>query len=139
MIIWEAFKFIRRRDDGHHERKIKRFFLGQSGVCTCCCGKCRRTWKYLEISIAGSKRWRRTFPARISDTCADIWFYTAYHRDSDRTKDRAGTTYSIRSDQSKEQIHRSARLSCTCDHTAVLLYNRWMGTQILYTVFDRKE
>ena len=61
------------------KEKSRSTFSGNIGFVLAAARQCGRTWKYMEVSVSGSKGRRRTFSAGVSDTCSDLWLCIAYH------------------------------------------------------------
>lgn len=61
------------------KEKSRSTFRNEHWVRSCGSRQCGGTWKYMEVSVSGSKGRRRTFSAGVSDTCSDLWLCIAYH------------------------------------------------------------
>ena len=106
----------------------------------CACGRRERgrAGKYLEVSLSCSKGWRGNVPCCLYYPCTDFWVYAFDYGDFYWQKDQAEPVNGVWYPASEMEGAWRDCLSGSDDHPAILLRYRRMGSQVSFSISDRK-
>ena len=80
--------FYKYRRGYYYAQTQEKYLLRKARLCPVCRRRFCGTGKHMEISISGSKIWRRNLSARLYHPCTDLRLLHHHRRDLTRTHDK---------------------------------------------------